>query len=261
MTIGQAIKWGAWQVRGVSDAPYLDVERILLATLSMSETAWLYAHPEQVLSLEQQQNFRALLAQRQGGLPLAYVLGQWDFFGRSFKVTPDTFIPRPLTEQLVEKAAGYFTDFAHHLKRPLVIADVCTGSGCIAITLALELSPAIVAQIVAIDLSSKALAVAQANAQTYGVSDRINFHQSDMLSSVDVSSLDALISNPPYLRSADIRRHLAWPTRQTGGLRFEPVTALDGGDDGDYFVEQLASTGLPSWVETKRGVQGFNLDL
>src|SRR3989338_5313147 len=125
-----------------SDAPHLDAERIVLHVLKKREPAYLLAHATDKLSDQQIQEVTAMANRRKTGMPLAYILGEVDFFGRTFIVTPDVLIPRPDTETLIEKAIEYI--IRHAGLRPgiheeITIADICTGSGIIVITLALEL--------------------------------------------------------------------------------------------------------------------------
>ncbi|OZA14598.1 MAG: protein-(glutamine-N5) methyltransferase, release factor-specific [Hydrogenophilales bacterium 17-62-8] len=179
------------------------------------ETAWLIAHDTDALSDAQIEAFQSLLSQRLQGRPIAYLVGMREFYGRPFQVTPDVLIPRPDTELLVERALAHLpTD------QPMDVLDLGTGSGCIAITLALERPHA---RVTAVDRSDAALAIARHNA------DALNAHvellTSDWFSALDKRSFDLIVSNPPYIAATD--PHLA-----RGDLRFEPLTALVGGTDG-----------------------------
>ena len=180
-----------------------------------------------VLTVPQQEQFENYRRRRQAGEPLQYILGTCDFMGLELAVNPSVLIPRPETEQLVDAALKYF-------KRGRAL-DLVTGSGNIAIALAKFVPQS---KIVSVEISAKALQVAQANALCHGVENRIEFIQGDMLSSVipecfnresrDGSLFDLIISNPPYI-----------PTNQLNSLprdvQQEPAVALDGGEDGLYF--------------------------
>jgi len=170
------------------------------------------------------------VARRRGGEPVAYITGEKEFYGRSFAVTPDVLIPRPETEGLVECALEAIDAAASAGTRgePVNVIDVGTGSGCIAVTLALERPGARVA---ATDISEAALAVARANAARYDVAGRITFTPGSL--TAGFTGVDIVVSNPPYVALAD-RRALMRDVRD-----FEPATALFGGDDGLGVIEAL----------------------
>ncbi|MBK9022225.1 MAG: peptide chain release factor N(5)-glutamine methyltransferase [Sulfuritalea sp.] len=189
--------------------------RLLLGHVLDQSAAWLLAHGEQVLDEDDLLAFASLVARRAGGEPVAYLVGRREFFGRDFEVSPAVLIPRPETELLVDIALANVG--AGETAR---ILDLGTGSGCIAVTLALELPQA---QVTAIDASAIALAVARRNADRY--SARLRFVQSDWFDALGEESFDLIVANPPYIAAAD--PHLA-----AGDLRHEPVTALASGTDG-----------------------------
>lgn len=191
--------------------------RLLLAHVMGKPAAWLLAHDEQTLPAETLAAFQALLQRRAAGEPVAYLLGRREFYGRDFSVSPAVLIPRPETEFLVEFA----------LKKvgagdTATILDLGAGSGCIAITLALECPGA---QVTAIDASPAALAVAQENARRLAPQATVRFLASDWFSALAGERFDLIVSNPPYIAAAD--PHLA-----QGDLRHEPRTALASGADG-----------------------------
>lgn len=191
--------------------------RLLLAHVMGKPAAWLLAHDEQTLPAETLAAFQALLQRRVAGEPVAYLLGRREFYGRDFSVSPAVLIPRPETELLVEFAlrkvgAG----------NTATILDLGAGSGCIAITLALECPGA---QVTAIDASPAALAVAQENARRLAPQATVRFLASDWFSALAGERFDLIVSNPPYIAAAD--PHLA-----QGDLRHEPRTALASGADG-----------------------------
>lgn len=168
--------------------------------------------------------FRETVARRAAGEPLQYITGVQDFFGREFRVTPDTLIPRPETELLVEAALKVIGD-----RSAPTICDVGTGSGCIAVTLLCERTDA---RAVAIDVSKAALEVAAENARRHNVSDRIAFEVSDCFEVID-SKFDLIVSNPPYV-SAD-----AVPGLQREVRDHEPLIALSPGADGLSVIRRL----------------------
>jgi release factor glutamine methyltransferase len=165
------------------------------------------------------ERFTALVARRATHEPLAYIVGRREFWNLEIDVSPHVLIPRPETELLVEAALERLRAArAEHAS----LADVCTGSGCVAIALAVE-RPDL--QIVATDISEAALTVAAANAAKHGVAERIRFVRTDILSGVS-DKFDIIVSNPPYIPLGD-RRTLPQDVRD-----FEPALALFGGDDG-----------------------------
>lgn len=250
-TIHQALTQARVALRDVSDAPGLDAQRLLLQVLHQPESGWLFSHAEEQLTQAQMEAFQGFLARRLQGEPLAYITGSWDFYGRSFTVTPDVLIPRPATEELVEQAITSLQTMAAHKKRPLIVADIGTGSGCIAITLARELSPAVVTKIYATDISPQALMIARHNAALHRITNRLEFLEGDMLAPVVNKKIDLIVSNPPYVPTAEIAK--AGRVRDTLGLQFEPHLALDGGTDGHYFTQQLSELPIPTLLETTGG--------
>lgn len=189
--------------------------RILLREASGATAAQLIAFQERPLAIEAAQCFMAWLERRAAGEPVAHILGQREFYGRLFRVSAATLIPRPDTELLVELALHQLAGVA----RPSVL-DLGTGSGAIAVSLALELPQA---QVSAVDFSPAALEVAQANALALGAN--VRFHAGSWFAPLGAARFDCIVSNPPYIAEAD--PHLA-----EGDLRFEPITALASGADG-----------------------------
>ncbi len=194
--------------------PRLEAELLLAEACGLTR-AVLYAHPEQILTPEQTMRYTALLQRRLTGEPLAYLLGRWGFWTLELQVNAATLIPRPETELLVEIALERLVP-----NRPLRIADLGTGSGAIAAALASECP---VWQLIAIERSPAALAVAQDNFRRLGLG--IQGLLGDWLAPFAPASLDAILSNPPYIALDD-------PHLGCGALRFEPRTALVAGHDG-----------------------------
>lgn len=186
--------------------------RSLLAAVLGVPIERLIGHPEQPVGAAAVQRFAALAARRLAGEPLAYLLGEKEFYGRRFAVSPAVLVPRPETELLVQLALDRLRS------RPAArVLDLGTGSGCIAITLALESPPA---RVLAVDRSATALAVAAANARRLGAA--VEFLRSDWFDAV-TGRFDLIVSNPPYVAAAD--PHLP-------ALRHEPRQALVAGADG-----------------------------
>ena len=193
----------------------LDARMLLAATLRVSDVH-LIAHSEQALSAAEHERFRALVARRAAGEPLAYITGEREFFSRSFHVTPAVLIPRPETELLVELGLERLP--AHTKARVL---DLGTGSGCIAISIALARGGA---RVTATDESAEALSVARGNASRLGASN-VEFVHGSWFDPLGEQRFDLIVSNPPYVAQGDA--HLT-----QGDLRFEPPAALSSGDDG-----------------------------
>lgn len=246
-TIGAALAWAAGLLRQAGATPRLDAELLLAHVLGWPR-ARLLAEGRQPLAADQLAAFGLLVERRRALEPVAYLTGHKEFFGRDFLVDRRVLVPRPETELLVELAlertrtknqepgtarhqSGSGSRFSV-LGSPLLIADIGTGSGCIAITLALEL-PA--AELLAVDLSPGALAVARANAERHGVAGRVRLLQGDMLAPLE-TLVDLLVSNPPYTVLATIDENVR---------RHEPHLALDGGPDGLALYRRLLA-GAPA---------------
>ncbi len=198
-----------------SDTAALDAG-VALAHLLQRPRSWVLAHPEAALSPAQWAQVQTAARRLARGEPLPYVLGEWAFWGRRFFVSPAVLIPRPESEHLVELAL----QAAPPPDRPWRVADVGTGSGCLAVTLAAEHPTA---RVVAIDVSRAALEVARRNAQRHAVASRVFFVQASGLLAVP-GPFDLIVANPPYIPS---RALAALPV-----ARYEPRLALDGGPDG-----------------------------
>jgi release factor glutamine methyltransferase len=223
-TIKRALAEGAERLQGIATNPRRDAELLLLRLLQR-DRAFLLTHPEALLTSEQLARYAVWLDRRAAHEPVQYILGEQEFFGLNFAVTPDVLIPRPETEHLVE---ALIARVPHD--RPLRIADIGTGSGAIAVVLAHSLP---MAQVTALDISAAALAVAQRNAETHHVASRIRFLESDLLNAVAGESFDAIVSNPPYIPEAD-RASLEPQVRE-----YEPSGALFAGPSGLDVYERL----------------------
>jgi release factor glutamine methyltransferase len=211
--------------------PRLDAELLLAHVLGLSRTD-LYAHPERSLLAHQLAAYRALLDRRAQGEPLPYLTGHIEFYGLDMTVNAHVLIPRPETETLVDLALGKVEGLRSVLSKVegrLSLADVGTGSGCIAIALAVHAPQA---RIMALDLSPDALDVARANAGRHGVADRITFLQSDLLAALP-KAVDLIVANPPYIAADE------WPGLPREVREHEPQLALDGGPDGLDVIRRL----------------------
>jgi release factor glutamine methyltransferase len=190
--------------------------RVLLAALLRVSPVYLIAHGEQVLSSTQQACYRELLARRAAGEPVAYITGEREFYSRSFHVTPAVLIPRPESELLVDLALERLP-----VKDPALVLDLGTGSGCIAISIALARGGV---RVCATDQSADALAVARGNTQRLGAGN-VDFAQGHWFDAVTGQRFHLIVSNPPYIAEGDA--HLI-----KGDLRFEPRAALAAGAAG-----------------------------
>ncbi len=237
--------------------------RLLLARVVGRSSAWLEAHREEALSPQQLAAFSHLVTRRAAGEPVAYLLGTREFYGRDFTVNPAVLIPRPETELLVDvvlekvgvtegnprgtggtkcPAAGMKcpeagTASSHPAANTMTarILDLGTGSGCIAITLALELPRT---RVTAVDVAPQALEVARVNAQLLGAS--VDLLVSDWFAELPEERFDFIVANPPYVAAGD-------PHLLEGDLRFEPLDALTDQADGQAALRHIVAT-APRWL-------------
>ena len=203
--------------------------RLLLGHVLARPAAWLIAHDDEVIGEDALLRFASLVARRKGGEPVAYLVGYREFYGREFGVSPEVLIPRPETELLVDIVLGKGVGAGATVKSAARTLDLGTGSGCIAITLALEIPSA---QVSAVDASDDALRVARKNAERLGASLRLL--QSDWFESLSGESFDLIVANPPYIAEGD--PHLA-----AGDLRHEPRQALASGVDGLDAIRRIVT--------------------
>jgi len=215
----------------------LAAEILLTHTVGRDRT-WVYAHPEEQISTEDADRYFALIARRANGEPTQQLTGKQEFWGLEIEVTPEVLIPRPETEHVIEVALDRLAARELRAGRKqtltgdgLEIADIGTGSGCIAIAMAKELP---VATINATDISSAALAIAQHNAIRHNVADRVRFLKSNLLDEV-TAQCDVIVSNPPYVG----RRETETLAREVRD--HEPEIALYGGEEGYELYAGLIS--------------------
>lgn len=207
-----------------SDTPELDAE-VLLACCLGRNRSYLRAWPEKQPDAAQHQRFLELTARRRAGWPVAYLTGRREFWSREFKVGPEVLIPRPDSELLIELALALLPATADSR-----IVDLGTGSGILAVTLAVERPRT---RILATDVSAAALAVASENAARLGAGN-VRFLLSDWFAAVPAQQFDLVISNPPYIAADD-------PHLRQGDVRFEPDTALVSSDNGLADIRRLAA--------------------
>lgn len=231
-TVGRLLTWTTDYLKSHgSDSPRLDAE-VLLAHALGRQRIELYTTFDELPADEPRAAFRDLVRRRAEGTPVAYLVGRKEFYSLSFCVTPDVLIPRPETELLVIAVLDLVKTLSP-CPAEVRIADVGTGSGIIAVSLAKHL-PA--CRVTAIDISPPALLVAKENAKQHGVADRIEFIESDLFDAVPAGQqFDFIVSNPPYVTAAemdglavDVRKH-------------EPRLALVAGPRGTEIIERLTA--------------------
>lgn len=208
--------------------------RLLLERLMGWDAARVFAHGDQPASDDVLERYRERVDRRVRREPVAYITGQQEFWDLTFEVTPAVLIPRPETELIVESVLARFPD----RERPLAVADVCTGSGCLAVAIARERSAATVA---AIDISPPALEVAARNIAQHGVSDRVTPIRADLLEDM-TSTVDLIVSNPPYVPDGDLG------AMQPEVVDYEPHVALFAGPDGLAVIRRLVAQAVSHLV-------------
>jgi release factor glutamine methyltransferase len=228
-------------------SPRMNAELLLIFTLNC-DRAHLYAHPERELNGDEQTRYDAALAERARGVPAQYITGHQEFWGMDLIVSPAVLIPRPETEHVVETVVDLARGMRDggqecppHTGLPhtsaLRIADVGTGSGCIALALAKELPGA---EIHGIDVSSAALEIARANAARHQLESRIHFRQADLLAGIEPGSFHFIASNPPYVGEAEE------DSVQLEVRKFEPRSAVFAGHSGLEIISRLIPQAHPA---------------
>lgn len=221
LTIAQCLE-KAKLLTDVTDSARLDAE-VLLAHVLGKDRTYLYTWSDKTLSTEQARRFDRLLARRQQGEPVAYLIGEREFWSLTLKVDPSTLIPRPDTELLVEQALELLPT------SPRRVVDLGTGTGAIALALASERPKW---QLLALDKSADAVALARENCERCGL-DNVEVLQSDWFAAVGEQQFDLVVSNPPYIDPVD-------PHLQQGDVRFEPLSALIADDAGLADIRTIA---------------------
>jgi release factor glutamine methyltransferase len=224
--ISRLIDEGIARIARASDAPRLDAEVLLAAALGKSR-AYLLAHPEQqILDCDATDRYESHITRRARGEPVAYILGEKEFWSLPLAVGPDTLIPRPETELLVERAL-----LRVPADLPIRILDLGTGSGAIALALAHERPRA---RVVGVDVSRPAVAIAAGNAGRLGLAN-VEFRAGSWFEPVAGERYDLIVSNPPYIADGD-------PRVEAGVRRYEPHAALYSGTSGLEALQGLAAT-------------------
>lgn len=228
--IDKAIQQGMAAL-SMSPSARMDAE-ILLAFVLNKNRAYLYAHSDATLTADQSRHFEETIEKRKTGIPIAYLVGSRDFWSLSLKVTPDTLIPRPETELLIELSLSFFDE-----KKTMTVLDLGTGSGAIALALGSERPNW---KIIAVDSSNQALEVAKENKNRLGLKN-IDFYLSNWFDDISFEQFDLIVSNPPYISKSD--EHL-----NQGDLRFEPLQALVSPDEGLRDIQHIIKKGL-DWLK------------
>ena len=224
MTIKDALHEGRTYLRPSTQTFALDAELLLAFTLK-KDREFLLAHSDEKITESNSKKFHNLLIARYRGVPVPYLTGNKEFFGKKFIVNNSVLVPRPETEAIVEETIKILS--SESLKR-LIVADIGTGSGVIAVSVAVEFPKA---QVIATDRSRSALRVAQRNAKRFRAAKRIVFYESDLLNEIpEPIAPSIIVANLPYITSDDLKNADQHP--DTKGLTFEPQGALDGGPDG-----------------------------
>ena len=259
-SVRSLLKLGITQLRDAHVPSFTLAAELLLLHVLERDRTWLYAHPEASVSDARAEQFQALIARRASGEPTQYLMGKQEFWGLEFEVTPDVLIPRPETEHVIEVALDRLALREVRAGRPqttsgegFLIADIGTGSGCLAIALAKELPGA---SLYATDISSQALVVARRNAERHGVAERVEFEQCNLLEGMTggwarhaaslqgklshgaadaLDGFDLIVSNPPY-----VGRH-EMETLPIEVRKHEPENALYGGEEGYELYADLIS--------------------
>jgi len=239
-TVLSLLSWTAahLQEKGFENSR-LNAERLLSHVLALRRVD-LYLQFDRPLQPEELSAFKALLKRRIAHEPLQYLLGETEFMSLPFKVEPGVLIPRPETEGLAEKAIEWCSS-RFNGERPIRVLDIGTGSGNIAVALAKNVEGA---EIIAVDFSPAALALAKENAERHGVLDCIRFELQDIRSASPAEwrqRFDLLVSNPPYIAQRE------WPALPLEVRDYEPALALQGGMDGFDFY-RIFSRRLPDWL-------------
>ncbi len=227
-TVGVLLTQANRQLASAGIPSPADEARLLMAEVLAVSRAWVIAHPEALLPSDRRLLFLSYVNRRANHEPEAYLVGYREFYGLNFEVNPAVLIPRPETELLVDRALEAATRLLTAKGRDLVSVDLGTGSGAVAVVLAMR-EPRL--HVIAVDRSPAPLAVAKANALLHGVADRIRFHEGDLLQGMS-ERIDLLVANLPYIPSGEIDR-LMPDVRD-----YEPREALDGGPDGTLLIQR-----------------------
>ena len=227
MTIKEIFNTYIEELSQISDTPKLDIEILLSKALGDVDRLYIHLNLHKELTDEQLNSFNKMIQDRLKGRPIAYIVNNREFMGLDFYVEEGVLIPRPDTEPLVEEVIELVKG-----KENLKIVDIGTGSGAITVSLAKYIKDC---EVYSLDISDKALSIGLKNAISNGVEDKINFIKSNIFSGIEGKGLelDVIVSNPPYIRRADIE------TLHTQVKDYEPYIALEGGEDGLDFYRDI----------------------
>jgi release factor glutamine methyltransferase len=247
-TVLRTLQWTTeyFRSKGI-DSPRLDAE-LLLAHVLEIERIQLYVQYERPMIADERAGYREVVLRRGGGEPVAYILGEREFWSLSFEVCPGVLVPRPDTETLVQSALEVATEISPEGRPPLRIAEIGTGSGCIAVSLAHERPDA---EVWAGDVAAIPLQVAPRNAARAGVAERVHVCQADGLPALHSAAgerpFGLIVSNPPYLRDDEFAG-LMRDVRE-----FEPRQALTSGGDGLDVIRPLVNCAAQPGMLTEGG--------
>ena len=205
----------------------------LLAFALQKDKTFLFAHPEYVPSMEEEKRFKEFLRRRANHEPFQYITGNQEFYGLDFAVSPDVLIPRPETELIVENAI----EILKRIEKP-IFCEVGVGSGCISTAILHNVKTSYA---MGLDISPQALKIAKKNAEIHLVSERFTLRISDVFTNIIDEKFDLIVSNPPYVPSADIE------TLQAEVRDFEPLSSLTDGADGFSIIEKIVK-GAPGFL-------------
>ena len=222
MNIAIALRQACADLEIISDSPRLDAELIFAFALKRTRT-YLYSHGDEDLTFEQQKYLSTLLKIRQQSIPVAYIVGEKEFWSLKFLISPTTLIPRPATECLIEYVLQHYPE-----NQELKVCDLGTGSGAIAVSIAKERP---LWDITAVDIQASALAMAEYNARHHHCFN-IHFYCSHWFDKIPSQQFDIIISNPPYINAND-------PHLKTGDVQHEPSLALQSHEHGLHDIKHL----------------------
>lgn len=228
-TNAERIAAASQKIANVSDTPRLDAEILLAAALGISRSRLL----ARLFERSDTPDFDAMVERRLSYEPLAYILGEWEFFSLTFKVVPPLLVPRPETEHLVEAVLDHIGN------RPAHVLDLCTGTGCVAVAIARSAPNS---HVTATDINPLAVSVSKENAERNAVSARTDFLVQDLFPTAD-ESFDAICSNPPYIEDS------AWADLSPVIRRHEDPKALLAGPDGLDIIRRIVSK-TPNYLKS-----------
>lgn len=251
MTIQEALRIAKTALAEMIEASEAKLEaQLLMQHVLKVDHAWLIAHAVDKINTHHHRTYVTLLTRRLKGEPIAYILGHREFYGLNLKVTPDTLIPRPDTETLVEAALGRIKESP--TSPNVSVLDLGTGTGAVALAIAKNRP---FTQVTAVDASQAALNVAIENAENLNISN-VHFTLSNWFSALKSEKFDLVVSNPPYIEQDDL--HLG-----QGDLRFEPLSALASGKDGLDDIRRIIHDSLihlnpQGWLMLEHGYNQAN---